>query len=426
MHKKIKGNPLLVVFLTIFVDMLGYGILIPVIPLLLADPNYTFYLLPSGFGLKSGYIVLGYLTAIYPLMQFFATPILGELSDKFGRKPILAISLVGTCLSYLIFALGIVTKNIPLLFLSRGFDGITGGNISVAYAAMADFTAPKDRAKTFGLIGAAFGLGFILGPYIGGKLSDPSVVSWFDATTPFLFAAVLSLVNIISVIFLFPETLEIKDIAKKIDWTRAVKNIMHAYGMRKLRVLFTVNFLFQAGFTFFTTFFSIYLITKFHFTQGNIGDFFSYIGIWIAVTQIVVTRIATKYFNEQQILRVSLLAVGVVVLLYFLPRQSWQILLIAPFMALFIGLTMANLTALVSRTADASVQGEVLGINSSVQALAQVIPPILSGYLAATLAPETPILVSAITLIFAGLFFVFMYKKSADPEPSPTEAAFTH
>src|SRR3989344_3479623 len=176
---KIRNKPLPVIFFTVFVDLIGFGILIPVVPLLLADPESSYFLLPKGFTVNQGYIMLGFLTAMFPLMQFLAAPILGQLSDKFGRKRILAISLFGTCLSYLIFAYAILTRNIPLLFAARAFDGITGGNIAVAQAAIADVTTPANRAKNFGLIGAAFGLGFILGPYIGGKLSDPTVVSWF-------------------------------------------------------------------------------------------------------------------------------------------------------------------------------------------------------------------------------------------------------
>lgn len=402
--------PLWVVFFTVFVDMLGYGILLPIIPLLLADPHSPDYLLPGGVSIKQGYILLGFLTAAFPLGQFLATPILGQLSDKFGRRRLLAFSLAGTCLSYIIFAIGIITKNIPLLFVARAFDGITGGNISVAQAAVADVTTPQTRAKNFGLIGAAFGLGFIIGPFVGGKLSDPSVVSWFSASTPFWFAALLSFLNVMSVLLFFPETLKTFRDHLKIDWIRSVQNIGHAYTMKKLRVIFLTSFLFNSGFTFFNTFFSVYLINKFHYTQGNLGDFFSYIGIWVVVTQALVTRKLSHMFPEYKIIRITLMGLGITTLLYFLPTHWWQNLFIVPIFAVCIGLTIANMTALVSRSADASVQGEVLGISSSVQALAQSIPPILSGFIASSLTPETPIFVSSMVVTVGGFIFLFFYE----------------
>src|SRR6185369_14446856 len=159
--RRLQSHPLPVILFTIFIDLLGVGILIPVIPQLLANPHSSEFLLPAGFTLAQGYILLGFLTAIFPIMQFFATPILGQLSDTYGRRKLLATSIIGTSLSYVVFALGIVTKNIPLLFLSRGFDGITGGNVAVAQAAVADVTKPENRAKAFGVIGAVFGIGFI-------------------------------------------------------------------------------------------------------------------------------------------------------------------------------------------------------------------------------------------------------------------------
>ena len=412
MLRHIKANPLPVVIFTVFLDLVGFGILIPVIPQLLANPRSEFYLLPSGLTSGQGYVMLGFLVAIFPFMQFIATPILGQLSDKFGRKNILTISLIGTCFSYLIFAFGIITKNIPLLFLSRGFDGITGGNISVAQAAIADVTTRENRTKSFGLIGAAFGFGFIIGPYIGGKLSDPSVVSWFNAATPFWFAAILSAINILSVLLFFPETNMHRQHELKINWIKSIKNILHAYMIKNLRPLFAVNFLFQGGFAFYTTFGPVFLINRFHFTSGNIGDFFAYAGMWIAITQGLITRKVSGKFSEMQVLRFSLFFCGVVLLCYFIPQVWWQMLFVVPFFAMNMGLSQANMAGLISRLAAPEIQGEVLGINFSVQALAQSIPAAASGFIAANMGPNTPVVVSASIMMLAAIVFWISFRKS--------------
>ncbi len=413
MRNRLAQNPLPVVLFTIFVDLIGLGILIPVIPLLLANPNSPYYLLSGDVSVKTGYIILGFLTAIFPFMQFIAAPILGQLSDKYGRKKILSISLFGTSFSYVLFAIGIVTRNIPLLFISRGFDGITGGNLSVAQAAIADVTKPENRARSFGLIGAAFGLGFIVGPYIGGKLSDPNIVSWFSATTPFYFAAGLALLNAIFVLTIFPETHKNLQSHIKIDFDRSLKNIIRAFSIPGLKVIFTTVFLFQAGFSFFVTFFAVFLIQRYSFSQGNIGDFFAYVGIWIAFSQAVVTRRLSHIFSEVDILRFSIIITGAIVAVYLLPKYSWQLLFITPFFAMANGLSQANIVALVSKSAGPEIQGEVLGLNASVMALAQSIPPVLSGYIAASLAPEAPIVVASIVILTAGFTFFLLYVPKA-------------
>lgn len=416
--KQLRKRPLPVVLFTIFVDMLGYGILIPIIPQLLGNEDSAFSILPPGMSIDTGYILLGFIVGVYPFMQFIATPILGQLSDKFGRKKILAIALTGTCLSYVGFAIGVITRNIPLLFLSRGFDGITGGNISVAQAAIADISTPETRARNFGFIGAAFGLGLIIGPYIGGKLSDPNLVSWFNPATPFWFAAGLSFVNVMSVLILFPETLS--NIRKKfsIQWFRSFKNITAAFQLRTLRVPFITTFMFQAGFSFFITFFSIYLIRKFEFTQGNIGDFFAYSGIWIAFSQVFVNSNVSRWWSEDRILKYGLLGFSICIALFFAPRTGWGLLFIVPFFAMFFGLIQANFLSLISKSVGPDKQGEILGVNSSINTLGQSITPIVSGYIAAWITPNAPIIVASITIFFAGLVFILFYR-----QPRQTRAA---
>ncbi len=417
-QQKPKTNRALpAVFFTIFLDVLGVGILIPVIPLLLADPRSTEYLLPAGWSYNQGLILLGWLTAIYPLMQFFATPILGQLSDRFGRKKVLAVSLSGTAIGYILFAIGIMTKNIPLLFASRALDGITGGNISVAQAVVADITPLKDRTKRFGMIGATFGMGFVLGPYIGAKLASPGIEffglfttpSWFSAATPFWFTAILSVINVFMILLLLPETN--KNIQKhlKLKLNQSMHNIVKAVTYPGLRVIFPSVFLYFAGFTFFTTFFQVFLINKLGFTQNNVGDYFAYIGIWIAIAQVTVTPWAAKRFKNYQVVRISMAMTGIALLTMLFADTTKELLLFTPLFAIFNGLTIANNTALVSKSVGDEIQGEVLGINASVQAMAQALPAIISGYLA-TIGVSMPVIIGASVMVSAGVLFWILYK----------------
>lgn len=408
-----RQRPLLVVFLTVFIDMLGVGILIPIFPQLLS-PESSDYILPSGWTMQQGFILLGWLSASYPLAQFLAAPIMGQLSDRYGRKPVLAISIFGTAIGYILFAIGLLTKNIPLLFASRFLDGITGGNISVAQAAIADISTAQNRAKNFGLIGMAFGLGFILGPYIGGKLADPSLVTWFSSATPFYFAALLSLINVCIVLVLLPETLKIK-IKQTIQFTKAFKNIITAFSRPGLRNIMPMSFLSTAGFAFFTTFFGLILVYKFNFSPSNTGDYFAYIGLCTAIIQGLVVGLVSKRLKDYQVLRFSLFITALSLLAYsFVPigETKW-LFLIPPFLSLGYGLTMAFNSALVSRVTPSRLQGESLGINASVMALAQSIPAILSGYIA-SVNESLPLFVASLLVALGGIVFWLIFKPGRD------------
>lgn len=412
--RDLSSKALPIVIFTVFLDVLGVGILIPILPQLVFN-----IFIPAGFSYNEALITLGWLTGIYPLMMFLATPILGQLSDRYGRKPVLAFSLAGTAFGYMLFAIAIITKNIPLLFISRAVDGITGGNISVARAVIADVTAPKDRTKNFGLIGAAFGVGFVMGPYIGARLASPNTnffglfttPHWFSASTPFWFTAGLAIINVMLVLLILPETHKHINKKLKLAWNKSLTNIRKAAAAPGLRVIFTAEFLFFAGFTFFTTFFQILLIQKLHFTQANVGDFFAYIGIWIALSQGLITPFLATRFKNYQVLRFAFFGMALALFGQLWPTNTTQLLLSAPFIAIFVGLVMANVSALVSLSAGPEMQGEVLGIDASVQSLAQAIPAIISGYIA-TMGINMPVIVGGSIVMLAGLVFVLFYKPS--------------
>lgn len=414
MRAKLKP-PLFILFITIFFDMLGFGILIPVIPTLLANPDSPSYLLPTGTSIETGYILMGILLGLFFIGQFFMSPVLGELSDRFGRKKILLASVAGSGLSYLLFGFGVMTKSIILVFVARGINAVTSSILSVSQATIADITLPAERTKNFGIIGAAFGMGFVVGPFLGGTLSNPAIVSWFDPTTPFWFASLLACVNAISVLLFLPETNKFL-VHRTLTLTRSIRNIHRAFHMCELRSLFATNFFFQAGFTFFTTFFSVFLITRYGFSQQAIGNYFAYVGIWIAISQGFLLRIVPHTIDGKNILRISLLCTSIFILLQFFTGVWWELLFIAPFLSVANGFSSANIQGAISRTALPSAQGEIMGLNASVESLARAIPPLISGFVAAILSPSSPLIISSLLIFVAWAIFVTTHNSKRTPE----------
>ena len=242
-----QNKALLIILLVTFIDILGIGMLIPIFPILIL-PNSNFSVIPVNWTIGSIYILFGWLSAAFPLAQFIAASILGQLSDSFGRKKILILSMCGVAFSYLVFAITIAIKNIPLMFISRFMGGVFCGSVSVAEAVIADISTPINRAKYFGLIGVAISIGIIFGPFIGGKLSDPEIIYWFNPTTPFYFIAILNIISICIIGIFLPETLKVKS-DKRLSIKTPFHNIYLAFSRPGLRNIIPTIFLFNAGFT---------------------------------------------------------------------------------------------------------------------------------------------------------------------------------
>ncbi|MFZ2593261.1 MAG: MFS transporter [Minisyncoccia bacterium] len=392
-----KKNILPVLFFTLLVDMIGFGMIIPIVPILFTEPTSQSFLL-TGFTVTQQYMFTGFITALYGIMQFFAAPILGELSDVYGRKPVLLLGVSVLALSQLMFGLGITAGSLIIVVLSRAIAGLAGANFSVAQACIADVTEPKDRAKNFGLIGAAFGAGFILGPLLGGFIADmfPHV-----GAAPFFFAGILGLCNVVSVMFFLPETHHVRKEKQRISVFKGIRNIQQALKDVDARVVYASNFFYQTGFAFFTSFVGILLVAQYDFSASQIGIFFGIIGVWVMITQLFILRLVTKKYTERQILKVTLPLLACALASYpFMPSSAFLYACI-PFIAIPNGLSMANITALISRSVSPERQGAALGVNGSVMALAQSSAPLISGIAGGLLGIYVPFMIGS-ACVFTG------------------------
>src|SRR5258708_1412876 len=274
-----KRSPLLVIFITVFIDLVGFGIVIPVLP---------YYAEGSRFGATPREV--GLLFASYSIMPLIFAPVMGRLSDKHGRRPVLLVSILGTCLGFMI--LGFATT-LWMLFLGRIIDGISGGNISTAQAYIADITTKENRAKGMGLIGAAFGLGFVFGPAIGGILSR------WGINVPFLFAGGLAFANAILLYFTLPETVTPDHPARVSAASgRGFKQLVDSLKQPRLGFVLTIYFLSIVAFSVMTASFSLFMMFRLGYDAWHNGWIFAFVGVISAIVQGGLIGRLVRHFGE--------------------------------------------------------------------------------------------------------------------------------
>ncbi len=371
---------LAIITFTAFLNFTGLTLAIPVLTPLCLDG--TSGILPPGSGMPARTMALGMLLGVFPLCQFFTSPLLGALSDRWGRKKILLAAIAGSCAGYLIMAAGILLESLPLAFLSRIVTGGFSGSLAVTQSAVADISTETTRPKNFGLLGAAFGASLFIGPALGGFLSDPKVHAGFNFATPFWLAAALTALNFFQVALQFTETLA-PERRRQVEFHPLVgpRNIARAFAAASYRRLFLVVLALSFGFNFFTQFFQVYLIHQFGATRSQLGIVLSYMGIWSILTQALLVRPVSKKFSSRQILPVTLLALAASFPALLMVERFWLVFPVLILIPVFNGLSSPNLTALVCGLGGAKNQGEILGINQSVMAMAQFVPPLIGGYI---------------------------------------------
>ena len=400
-----KQRPLLILFATLLLDTISVGILIPVLPAIFTDPTSPTFIL-GGYSVAAQFFLAGAITAVFGLMQFLAAPILGELSDVFGRKRLLTIGVAVLAFSNILFGFGIEIASLALLFVARTLAGLAGANFSIAQASIADVSKPEDRAKNFGLIGAAFGIGFILGPLLGGVIA----ASFSHAAAPFWFAGLLGIVNTIFISAFLPETRKERTaVVGRFTILKGVQNIRAAFKDKDAAPVYLTSFLYMCGFAFFTSFIGILLAVRHGYSEATIGTFFAVVGLCIAVTQLLILPQVAKRFKERAILLVGFPIVGTVILLYPFIGGDFFLFLLIPIMAVPQGLAFANISSLVSKSVSADRQGAALGINGSLMALAQGMIPLLAGVGTGLVGLTLPFVAGA---LFIATAWVVLYRNS--------------
>ena len=379
-EQKSNRRDLAIIAFTAFLNFTGLTLAIPIFTPLCLDQTGGIIALGTSIPVRT--TILGLLLGIYPLCQFFTSPLLGAMSDRWGRKKILLFAIAGSLTGYLIMAVGILTESLFLAFVSRIVTGCFSGSLAVTQSAIADLSDEKSRAKNFGLLGAAFGTSLFIGPALGGFLSDPTINARFNFATPFWLASFLTAVNFLQVAWQFSETLP-QEKRRHVAAHPLVGpiNIINAFKTTAYRRMFLVVFALAFGFNFFTQFFQVYLIDQFAATRSQLGIVLSYLGIWSILTQAVLVRPISKKFSSVKILPVSLLLLAASFPALLMVKSFWMLFPVLIFIPLFNGLSSPNLTAVVCGLGGDKSHGEILGINQSVMAMAQFLPPLIGGYI---------------------------------------------
>jgi multidrug resistance protein len=368
-----KRSPLVVIFVTVFIDLVGFGIVIPVLP---------FY--AEGTEFNASPRTVGFLFASYSIMQLVFSPILGRLSDKYGRRPVLFLSIIGTGIGFLLLGFA---RTVWMLFAGRILDGITGGNISTAQAYIADITTKENRAKGMGLIGAAFGLGFIFGPALGGILSG------WGIHVPFFFAAALCFANATLLYFTLPETVTPDHPARQSAARgRAWTQVVESFKQPKLGFVLAIYFLFIVAFSIMTTSFSLYTMFRFGYGAQHTGYLFAYVGLIAVIIQGGLIGRLVKRFGELPLVIFGALcfAVSLFAVPFVGPAAGGLAALLIGGGVFSMGNSLATpaLTSLASKSVGPAQQGTVLGVTQSVASLARAVGPSLAAILINSSVPH--------------------------------------
>ena len=401
------------IFVTLLLDILGIGLIVPVLPKLIESFTEN--------NIESASSVYGIMVAVYALMQFIFAPVLGSLSDRYGRRPIILISLLGAGLDYLLLAFA---PTLAWLFVGRVIAGITAANITTATAYIVDVSPPEKRAQNFGILGAAFGLGFIIGPAIGGLLGE------FGLRVPFLVVAGITLLNWLYGYFVLPESL-LEENRRAFSWARANPigsllgltryPIVLALASTILMVALAQNSL-QSTWVLYTGF-------RYSWGPGDVGFSLAVVGLTAAIVQGGLIRQIVPFFGERRSLLIGLTINAISFVLYGLAPFGWMIYVI-PFFGALGGIAQPSAQSIITKNVPANEQGAIQGSLTSLNAVSAVIAPLLATQVfryfisgAAPIAlPGAPFFLGAMFIVIGILLAINTFRQIPNVDSTETQS----
>ncbi len=394
MHK--SKNGLVLIFVIVLVDCIGSRIIYPVIASIVSEVSHV--------SVNKAVTYSGWMMVFYSVMQLIFSPILGAYSDKYGRRPILLLSLLGLGIDYVFLSLA---TSLPFLFIGRIIAGICGASFTTCFAYIADISQPENRAKNFGVIGAALGFGFIIGPFIGGLLSQ------YGTRIPFIVAACLSLINLLGVFFILPESLKPENKRafniRNINLFSGFDRLKKDKSLRKSIILLFI--IFFSGQTL-PTIWPFYAKYQYNWSDLKIGYFLTYVGVLIVIVKTGLIKWSQKRLGSVYSISLGLISYIIGLSLFALSSQSWMIYLFAPIYCLG-GIASPSLQGIISGKIPNNEQGELQGMITSILSLSNIISPLVmtnlfyffTGENAIAHFPGVSFVLAALIILFGLLYF---------------------
>lgn len=400
-----RRRSMLFIFFTILIDSIGIGLIFPVMPSLIAEI--------TGDTIEKSTTYSGWLMTSYALMQFLFSPILGGLSDAVGRRPVLLLSLLGLGIDYVFLSL---SNSLLFLFAGRLIAGLCGASFTTGFAYIADITPPEKRAQSFGMVGAAFGLGFILGPFMGGYLSD------LGTRAPFVAAAVFSLVNFLFGLFILPESLPKQNRRPfRFKTANPFSAFKYVFKRKDLSLVLTCMFMIYLGGQVMPSIWSFFTKFRFSWTDRQVGLSLAFVGLMVSLVQGGLIRVSQKLLGQLNSIFLGFAFYILGLFLFAFSGEEWMMYVYTAIYAIG-GIAPPSIQAIISSRVEANEQGEIQGVITSITSLSAVISPLIMTNLfygftnenSFVKFPGAPFLAAAILMIIGFLFFMIDYcrKKS--------------